>query len=147
MFVQFHLEMLALILLSLSLASPLHAFGVTTALSRSNIRMAIFEGNPVGKAVWNVVWKLPFMRPGQPGQSPTTFGDAALVLKSNILQLYGGEPSVDGAPIAEGEIEGLLEGSLFLGLKTYYEKVCSMDGDSMSYFNYEHEINYHVSTF
>jgi hypothetical protein len=46
------------------------------------------------------------------------------VLKGNILQIYGDEPSVDGAPVAEGEISGLLEGALFLGLKTYYEKVC-----------------------
>lgn len=87
------------------------------------MKMAIFEGNPIGKAIWDGVWKLPFMKPGLPGQSPTTFGDAALVLKSNILQLYGDEPSVDGAPLAVGQIEGLLEGSLFLGLQTYYEKV------------------------
>jgi hypothetical protein len=91
--------------------------------SKSAIRMAIFEGNPVGQFVWNNVWKLPLLRAGKPGQSPTTFGDAALVLKSNILQLYGGEPSVDGAPLATGEVEGLLEGSLFLGLKDYYEQV------------------------
>ena len=93
---------------------------------RSQIRMAIFEGNPVGKMLWDNVWKLPIMKPGNPGQSPTTFGDAALVLKSNILQLYGNEPSVDGAPLAVGEIEGLLEGSLFLGLKFYYDKVLRM---------------------
>jgi hypothetical protein len=54
--------------------------------------------------------------------SPTTFGDAANVLKGNILQTYGDEPSEDGAPIAEGAIEGLLEGSLFLGLQDYYKK-------------------------
>ena len=57
------------------------------------------------------------------GTSPTTFGDGALVLKGNILQTYGGEPSIDGAPIAVGEIDGLLTGSLFLGLQTYFEKV------------------------
>ena len=100
---------------------------VTTRLFRSKnaLKMAIFEGNPIGKAIWDNVWKLPLLSPGKPGQSPTTFGDAALVLKSNILQLYGDEASVDGAPLAVGEIEGLLEGSLFLGLRTYYEKVIS----------------------
>lgn len=41
----------------------------------------------------------------------------------NILQVYGNEESYDGAPIAVGEVDGLLEGSLFLGLRTYYEKV------------------------
>lgn len=58
--------------------------------------MEIFEGNPFGKKVWDAVWKLDFMKPGTPGISPTSFGDGANVLKGNILQLYGGEPSVDG---------------------------------------------------
>ena len=87
--------------------------------------MAIFEGNPIGKWVWDTVWKWDFMQPGKPGTSPTTFGDGAQQIKGNILQMYGGEPSVDGAPVAEGEVEGLLEGSLFLGLRSYYEKVRS----------------------
>lgn len=105
----------------------IHGFHVSNAMrTRSSVRMAIFEGNPIGKAIWDNVWKLPIMQPGKPGQSPTTFGDAALVLRSNILQLYGDEPSVDGAPLAVGEVEGLLEGSLFLGLRTYYEKVPSI---------------------
>ena len=85
--------------------------------------MAIFEGNPLGKQIWDTVWKWDFMQPGTPGTSPTTFGDGAQQIKGNILQMYGGEPSVDGAPVAEGEVEGLLEGSLFLGLRSYYEKV------------------------
>ena len=90
--------------------------------SRS-LNMAIFEGNPLGKQIWDTVWKWDFMQPGTPGTSPTTFGDGAQQIKGNILQMYGGEPSVDGAPVAEGEVEGLLEGSLFLGLRSYYEKV------------------------
>ena len=88
--------------------------------------MEIFEGNPWGKKVWDAVWKLPVMQPGVQGTSPTTFGDAAQVLKANILQIYGDEPSVDGAPVAEGQIDGLLEGSLFLGLRSYYEKYGSV---------------------
>lgn len=92
-------------------------------LQRPALTMEIFQGNPLGKKLWDAVWELPFMKASPQGQSPTSFGDAALVLKNNILQLYGNEPSYDGAPLAEGEVSGLLEGSLFLGLRTYYEKV------------------------
>lgn len=87
--------------------------------------MEIFEGNPFGLKVWNAVWKLPFMQHSEAGISPTSFGDAAQVIKHNILQIYGNEPSYDGAPIAQGEIDGLLEGSLYLGLKEYQERVSS----------------------
>jgi hypothetical protein len=86
--------------------------------------MEIFEGNPVGKFIWDQVWKLPLLQPSKAGVSPTSFGDGANVLKSNIIQIYGNEPSFDGAPVATGQVEGLLEGSLFLGLRSYYEKVC-----------------------
>eukprot|EP01040_Poterioochromonas_malhamensis_P000399 gene399-431_t len=88
--------------------------------------MEIFEGNPLGRRVWDTVWKFPVMQPSEQGISPTTFGDAANVLKNNILQIYGNETSYDGAPVAVGEVEGLLEGSLFLGLKSYYEKYGSV---------------------
>eukprot|EP01038_Epipyxis_sp_PR26KG_P008230 gene8230-11138_t len=88
--------------------------------------MEIFEGNPLGKKVWDAVWNLPVMQKGVQGTSPTTFGDGANVLKANILQQYGGEPSVDGAPIAVGEVDGLLEGSLFLGLQDYFNKFGSV---------------------
>jgi hypothetical protein len=115
---------IAVIFAFLSIQLQTDGFFVQNGIrSKSSIRMAIFEGNPVGQFVWNNVWKLPMFQAGKPGQSPTTFGDAALVLKSNILQLYGGEPSVDGAPLATGEVEGLLEGSLFLGLRSYYDEV------------------------
>lgn len=87
--------------------------------------MEIFEGNPVGKALWNVVWKLPLLQPGKQGESPTSFGDAALVLRNNILQIYGEEPSYDGAPVAEGDVTGFLDGSAYLGLQVYYKKVIS----------------------
>ncbi len=90
-----------------------------------SLNMEIFEGNPLGRRVWDTVWKFPVMQPSEQGISPTTFGDAANVLKNNILQIYGNETSYDGAPVAVGEVEGLLEGSLFLGLKSYYEKVTS----------------------
>lgn len=86
----------------------------------------LFEGNPIGKWVWDKVWTLDFMKPGVAGTSPTTFGDGANVIKANILQVYGNQPSPDGAPLAIGEVDGLLEGSLFLGLRTYYEKFGSV---------------------
>eukprot|EP00596_Hydrurales_sp_CCMP1899_P007622 CAMPEP_0119042500 /NCGR_PEP_ID=MMETSP1177-20130426/15534_1 /TAXON_ID=2985 /ORGANISM="Ochromonas sp, Strain CCMP1899" /LENGTH=178 /DNA_ID=CAMNT_0007009349 /DNA_START=159 /DNA_END=692 /DNA_ORIENTATION=+ len=118
---------IAVIFAFLSIQLQTDGFFVQNGIrSKSSIRMAIFEGNPVGQFVWNNVWKLPMFQAGKPGQSPTTFGDAALVLKSNILQLYGGEPSVDGAPLATGEVEGLLEGSLFLGLRSYYDEFGSV---------------------
>jgi hypothetical protein len=85
--------------------------------------MKIFEGNPIGKTLWDLVWKLPFMQGSEQGVSPTSFGDAALVIKNNILQIYGQEPSYDGAPVAVGAIDGLLEGSLYLGLKEYADRV------------------------
>jgi hypothetical protein len=76
-----------------------------------------------GKKIWDYLWTLKAFQPGTAGTSPTSFGDAANVMKANIMQIYGNEPSYDGAPVAEGEVTGLLEGSLFLGLRTYYEKV------------------------
>jgi hypothetical protein len=108
-----------------------HGFGARTQNparacgARRRIAMEIFAGNPFGKKVWDALWKLPLLQPGKPGESPTSFGDGANVLKSNILQIYGNEPSYDGAPLAEGKIDGLLEGSLFLGLQDYYNKVNS----------------------
>ena len=95
------------------------------SLRRNNkrfLKMEIFEGNPIGKFVWDRMWELPLFQKGKPGKSPTDFGDGANVLKANILQLYGNEPSYDGVPIAVGEIEGVLDGALFLPLQKYYEK-------------------------
>jgi len=86
----------------------------------------LFGGNKFGLWVWDNVWKLDVMKPGKPGISPTSFGDAANVIKANILQVYGEQPSADGAPLAEGKVDGLLEGSLFLGLRNYYEKFGSV---------------------
>jgi len=51
-------------------------------------RMEVFEGNPVGKAVWDFVWKLPVMQRGEQG-APIQFGDVAYVLRKNIEQIYG----------------------------------------------------------
>lgn len=50
--------------------------------------MEVFEGNPVGKAIWDFVWKLPVMQKGEQG-APIKFGDVANVLRKNIEQIYG----------------------------------------------------------
>jgi hypothetical protein len=90
---------------------------------KTNEPKELFKGNPIGKMMWDWLWQQDFMKPSESGVSPTKLGDAATVLRNNIEQVYGGAPSIDGAPIAEGEVKGMLEGSLFLGLQSYYEKV------------------------
>jgi cytochrome P450 len=92
------------------------------SLAARDMTMELFVGNPVGKKIWDIVWAQDVMKPGEAGVSPTSFGDAATVLRTNIEQVYGGEPSYDGAPIAEGEVEGLLDGALFLAFREYYNK-------------------------
>lgn len=101
-----------------------HSSSPTTRsrLGVSSLRAEIFEGNPAGKWIWDKFWASKIVEPGKSGESPTTFGDAAQIIKGNIMQVYGGEPSPDGAPIAEGEVEGILEGSLFLALKQYMKQ-------------------------
>ena len=51
---------------------------------------------------WELVWKLEVMQKGVEGEE-ITFGDTANVLRTNIEQIYGGYPSLDGCPIAEGK--------------------------------------------
>lgn len=54
---------------------------------------------------WELVWKLDMMKTGEPGED-IIFGDSANVLRTNIEQIYGGYPSLDGCPLAEGTYEG-----------------------------------------
>ncbi len=68
---------------------------------------------------WDLVWKLDVMKPGEPG-TDCKFGDSANVLKSNIEQIYGGYPSLDGCPLAEGDIADIADGTQFIGLQKYY---------------------------
>ena len=53
---------------------------------------------------WELVWKLDIMKRGEPGQE-IIFGDSAHVLRTNIEQIFGGYPSLDGCPIAEGRLK------------------------------------------
>ena len=51
-----------------------------------------------------------------------TFGDNANVIKANIEQIYGGYPSLDGCPLAEGDIADIADGTQFIGLNRYQAK-------------------------
>jgi Cytochrome P450 len=67
---------------------------------------------------WELVWKLDIMKTGEPGKE-IIFGDTANVLRTNIEQIYGGYPSLDGCPLAEGEITDIADGTMFIGLQRY----------------------------
>lgn len=69
---------------------------------------------------WELVWKLDMMKTGQQGEE-IIFGDSANVLRTNIEQIYGGYPSLDGCPLAEGEITDIGDGTMFIGLQNYYQ--------------------------
>lgn len=70
---------------------------------------------------WDAVWKLEVMQTGEPG-TEVTFGDSANVLRTNIEQIYGGYPSKDGCPLAEGAIDDIGDGTMFIGLERYYKE-------------------------
>jgi len=70
---------------------------------------------------WEFVWDLDIMKKGDPG-SDVIFGDSANVLRTNIEQIYGGFDSLDGTPLAEGEITDIADGTMFIGLQQYYQK-------------------------
>ena len=67
---------------------------------------------------WEYFWKLPITQRGNPGD-PLNMGDTMHVFRGNIEQIYGDFPSVDGAPLAEGDISGLSDGTMYLGLDAY----------------------------
>ena len=67
---------------------------------------------------WNLIWDLDMMKRGESGQD-IIFGDIAHVLRTNIEQLYGDGPSLDGCPIAEGELSDIADGTQFIGLTNY----------------------------
>lgn len=69
---------------------------------------------------WELVWKLDIMKLGKEGET-VIFGDSANVLRTNIEQIYGGYPSLDGCPLAEGELGDIADGTMFIGLQNYYQ--------------------------
>jgi hypothetical protein len=70
---------------------------------------------------WELVWKLDIMKRGEDG-SDIIFGDTAHVLRTNIEQIYGNYPSLDGCPLAEGEITDIADGTMFIGLQRYNQR-------------------------
>ena len=70
---------------------------------------------------WEAVWKLDIMKKGEPGKE-IIFGDSANVLRTNIEQIYGGYDSLDGCPLAEGELNDIADGTMFIGLQNYQNR-------------------------
>ena len=68
---------------------------------------------------WELVWKLEMFQLGEPG-TEIGLGDSANVLRTNIEQIYGGEPSLDRCPMAEGALDDIGDGTMFVGLQNYY---------------------------
>lgn len=68
---------------------------------------------------WEYIWKLDVMKRGEEGKE-IIFGDSAHVLRTNIEQIYGGYPSLDGCPLAEGVLTDIADGTMFVGLQRYY---------------------------
>jgi len=68
---------------------------------------------------WHFGWDLPIMARAEPG-SDIIFGDSAHVLRTNIEQIYGDYDSLDGCPLAEGDIGDIADGTMFIGLQRYY---------------------------
>lgn len=71
---------------------------------------------------WEAFWALPFTERGKKGE-PLCLGDTMHVFRTNIEQIFGGEPSYDGAPLATGDLAsaGLTDGTMYLGLQNYQE--------------------------
>lgn len=72
---------------------------------------------------WEAFWALPFTARGKQGE-PLTLGDTMHVFRTNIEQIFGGEPSYDGAPLATGDLAsaGLTDGTMYLGLQKYQQE-------------------------
>jgi hypothetical protein len=91
--------------------------------SSSSSSSVVTEQDPDAEGLpwwWELVWKLDIMKTGEEGKE-IIFGDTANVLRTNIEQIYGGYPSLDGCPLAEGEITNIADGTMFIGLQTYFE--------------------------
>jgi len=76
---------------------------------------------------WEAFWTLPFTQRGKQGE-PLVLGDTMHVFRTNIEQIFGGETSYDGAPLATGDLEsaGLTDGTMYLGLQKYQQEFGSV---------------------
>uniref|UniRef100_A0A7S2RIW3 Cytochrome P450 n=1 Tax=Rhizochromulina marina TaxID=1034831 RepID=A0A7S2RIW3_9STRA len=88
--------------------------------SRGRVFRAVQEDKEVEGLPWwwEYFWKLPFTQRGAANE-PLKLGDAMHIFRTNIEQIYGGFPSVDGTPLAEGDLSGLTDGTMYLGLYKY----------------------------
>jgi len=116
---------------TLSKSAPSRRFSTPTKQDKDTEEQVTSEDEPKAEITpdpdaeglpwwWDMVWKLDIMKKGEPGQD-IIFGDSANVLRTNIEQIYGGYPSLDGCPIAEGDISDIADGTMFIGLQRYYE--------------------------
>lgn len=95
----------------------------TKTKSKEEVKSPSVVTNPGAEGLpwwWEYIWKLDIMKTGEPGKD-CTFGDSANVLRTNIEQIYGGYPSLDGCPLAEGDIADIADGTQFIGLQKYYK--------------------------
>ena len=94
----------------------------STSLEQSSIEAFDAEKATTSEGLpwwWDMVWKLDVMKLGEDGED-VIFGDSANVLRTNIEQIYGGFPSLDGCPLAEGDISDIADGTMFIGLQRYF---------------------------
>ena len=99
-------------------------FGSSSALQvlKEEDKLAEKETNSDGLPWWwELVWDLDIMKRGEPG-TDIIFGDSAHVLRTNIEQIYGDYPSLDGCPLGEGAIDDIADGTMFIGLQRYYNE-------------------------
>ena len=110
---------------TLSKTSPVTTTSIWSSLKEDETKskQAEPEVDPDAEGLpwwWELVWKLDIMKLGEPGKE-VTFGDSANVLRTNIEQIYGGYPSLDGCPLAEGELGDIADGTMFIGLQSYFK--------------------------
>jgi len=68
---------------------------------------------------WEYIWELDAMKPSGATVGAVGFGDSANVFRTNIEQIYGGFPSKDNCPMAEGALDDIASGTMFIGLQQY----------------------------
>eukprot|EP00548_Thalassiothrix_antarctica_P014758 CAMPEP_0194179874 /NCGR_PEP_ID=MMETSP0154-20130528/13271_1 /TAXON_ID=1049557 /ORGANISM="Thalassiothrix antarctica, Strain L6-D1" /LENGTH=677 /DNA_ID=CAMNT_0038895405 /DNA_START=38 /DNA_END=2071 /DNA_ORIENTATION=+ len=68
---------------------------------------------------WEYIWDLDAMKPSGKTTGAVSFGDSANVFRTNIEQIYGGYDSLDNCPMAEGALDDLADGTMFIGLQQY----------------------------
>mmetsp|Transcript_12918 Transcript_12918/g.27429 ORF Transcript_12918/g.27429 Transcript_12918/m.27429 type:complete len:688 (+) Transcript_12918:153-2216(+) len=113
-----------------ALESNIEPFSENSNISNTTIISTGDESHNNKKAKmpwwWHTFWyigrKLRITKRGQDGQD-IRFGDTAFIARTNIEQIYGGGPSLDGGcPIATGEIDDIGDGTRFVGLLNYTAK-------------------------